>query len=59
MVGAATGAGAIPADWKRIACYEDLDAWARTLAGFREPAQAPDLMEVEKRLCAIVRGSST
>lgn len=27
--------------------------------GSREPAQAPDLMEVEKRLCAIVRGSST
>lgn len=57
MAGAAAGAGAIPLDWRRTGCWQELEAWAWTLAGVRELNQAPDLLEVERRLCAIVRGS--
>jgi ADP-ribosyl-[dinitrogen reductase] hydrolase len=59
MAGAAAGAGSIPSEWRQeIACWPELETWAWCLAGQCDVAEAPGLMEVEYRLCRIVRGET-
>lgn len=56
LAGAAAGPDAAPGRWRVFEGYPEILRWAEALGGLRESDDLPDPVELEKRLCALVRG---